>query len=226
MAWILHLETATKNCSVSLAFEGQLRGIRERAEEGYAHDEQLHVFIESLMEGCGLSWAELSAVAVSQGPGSYTGLRIGSAAAKGLCYALDRPLIALPTLAVLARAATGIQTRDALIIPLLDARRAEVYTRVYHADLSPKTETRALILQADSFAQYTQPLYFLGDGVPKAREIIHLPQAHFLEVTYPSAQHMTALAYEKFSKGAFESLAYFEPHYLKDFTGAPLQRKD
>lgn len=221
MALILHLETASKNCSVSLARDGVLLGIRELAAEKYAHNEQLHVLISELMDAHQRSLSQLSAVAVSKGPGSYTGLRIGVAAAKGLCYALDIPLIAVHTLAVLARAASGIEDRDALIVPMLDARRAEVYTQLYSRDFTAVTETKALVLQADSFSEFPQPLYCLGDGAVKARDIIQRRQTHFLSVQYPSAAHMIGLAYTRFLEREYEDLAYFEPYYLKDFLGTP-----
>ncbi len=223
MALLLHLETATRNCSVSLARDGVLLGTEEWAGEKYVHDERLHIFIKALMGTHGLAFRDLSAVAVSQGPGSYTGLRIGVAAAKGLCYALDMPLIAIPTLTVLARAASGISDSRASIIPLLDARRAEVYARVYNPDLTARTETKAVVLRPDSFSEFHRPLYFLGDGVAKARGVIQMPQAHFLDIPYPSAAHMVTLAYDRFVNDSFEDLAYFEPYYLKDFVAIPLK---
>ncbi|MEH0008302.1 MAG: tRNA (adenosine(37)-N6)-threonylcarbamoyltransferase complex dimerization subunit type 1 TsaB [Flavobacteriales bacterium] len=221
MSLILHLETATRNCSVSLAEDGVLIGTAEWAGERYVHGERLHVFIKELVDAHGLALCDLSAVAVSKGPGSYTGLRIGVAAAKGLCYALDMPLIAIHTLTVLARAARDISDPRALIIPMLDARRAEVYTRVYDLDFTARTETKAVVLRPDSFSEFHQPLYFLGDGVAKASEVIQMPNARFLDIPYPSAKHMVALAYDEFVNASFADLAYFEPYYLKDFIAIP-----
>ena len=216
MAWILNLETASVNCSVSL-FDGEvLRACREDRSSGYTHAELLHVFIDEVLKEAGLAPTELQAVAVSKGPGSYTGLRIGVAAAKGLCYALDLPLIALPTLRIMAEAAP---VKDGVLIPMLDARRMEVYSAVFDARLQPLRETRAEILTKDSFAGFLtgQPVHLLGSGAAKCRELLTDPGFHFYPEVLPSSLEMGKLAYGAFREGRFEDLAYFEPFYLKDF---------
>lgn len=216
MAWILNLETASVNCSVSL-FDGEvLRASREDRSSDYTHAERLHVFIGEVLAQAGLEPRDLDAVAVSKGPGSYTGLRIGVASAKGLCYALDLPLIALPTLRIMAEAAPA---KEGVLIPMLDARRMEVYSAVFDARLQPLRETRAEILTQGSFADYLtgQPLHLLGSGAGKCRELLTDPAFHFHPEVLPSSLEMGKLAFEAYREGRFEDIAYFEPYYLKDF---------
>lgn len=216
MAWILTIETATVNCSVSLFQGAVLRSCREDRSSDYTHAERLHVFIGEVLQEAGLTARELQAVAVSKGPGSYTGLRIGVAAAKGLCFALDIPLIALPTLRIMAEAAP---LREGVLIPMLDARRMEVYSAVFDAQMQPLRETRAEILTADSFAPYLTgpPVHLLGSGAAKCRELLKNPAFRFHPGVLPSSLEMGSLAFAAFREGRFEDLAYFEPYYLKDF---------
>ena len=149
MEYILNIETATKNCSVALANEGKTILCKEIAEEGYSHAERLHVFIEEIIKEAGISLNDLSAIAVSQGPGSYTGLRIGVSAAKGLCFALGIPLIAVDTLQVLA---SQVNIDDGLIVPMIDARRMEVYSAIFSAKFDKKREILAEIIDENSFS--------------------------------------------------------------------------
>lgn len=216
MAWILNLETASTNCSVALYEGTQLRALREDPSPGYSHGELLHVFIQEVLEEAGIAKQELDAVAVSKGPGSYTGLRIGVASAKGLCFSLEVPLIALPTLKVLA---AGAGVRDGLCIPMLDARRMEVYSAVLDPELEFVRETRAEILTPDAFAAFKDrgPLTLVGNGAGKARDLLQDPVFQFLPEIQPSARLMGPMAYASFQAGSFEDLAYFEPYYLKDF---------
>ncbi len=215
MSYILNIETATKNCSVAIAKEGKLIVCNQIAEEGYSHAERLHVFIESALEEAGISYENLSAVAVSQGPGSYTGLRIGVSAAKGLCYALDIPLISIDTLQVLA---SQVNTIDGLIVPMLDARRMEVYSAVFASNLEKKREIKAEIITEDSFNDYEDSIYFVGDCLDKCKPFLTNSNFIFLDaVVYPSANEMVSLSFEKFLKNDFVDVAYFEPYYLKDF---------
>jgi len=162
-----------------------------------------------------ISMANLDAIAVSKGPGSYTGLRIGVSAAKGLSYALDVPLIAIPTLAVLA---AFVEERT-VIIPILDARRMEVYSAVYNDDKQEIRETKAEIVEENSFTEYlsSKKVTFVGNGVSKFREICEHPNAIFIENIQPSAVKMALLAEYKYKKNDIEDVAYFEPFYLKDF---------
>ncbi|NHM06776.1 tRNA (adenosine(37)-N6)-threonylcarbamoyltransferase complex dimerization subunit type 1 TsaB [Flavobacterium sp. CYK-4] len=215
MALILNIETSTKNCSVSISQNGQTLLCKEVAESGYSHAEKLHVFIEELLLGLQLNYKDLNAIAVSQGPGSYTGLRIGVSAAKGLCYALNIPLITVDTLEVLAR---RIQVSEGFIIPMIDARRMEAYTAVFNSNYEKVRETQAQIIEANSFETLSGSIYLLGDGASKCREILNQEDLHFKDdILYPSASEMALLSYAKFQQNDFVDVAYFEPYYLKDF---------
>ena len=217
MATILNLETATTNCSVSISRQGEVAFLREVAEQGYSHAENLHRFIKEGMESLDLTYDQLDAVAVSMGPGSYTGLRIGVSAAKGLCFAAEKPLIAIPTLDILN---AQLQQNDGLTIPMLDARRMEVYAAVYNAAGEQVRETRAEIIDESSFREELDSgkVYFTGNATEKCREVIQHPNAVFLpQITLPSAKEMAALSTLMFAKEQFEDVAYFEPYYLKDF---------
>lgn len=214
MALILSLETATTNCSVALAKDGQVIAMREDATEGYSHAEKLHVFIEEIFKASGEQLASLDAIAVSKGPGSYTGLRIGVSAAKGLCFSLDKKLIAIPTLDVLVQQVTD----GSMVIPMLDARRMEVYSAVFNAEKKQIRETRAEILDENSFAEYvSEEITCIGNGVEKFKEVSSLRNAKMITQTLPSAKEMAALAETSFQNNNFEDVAYFEPYYLKDF---------
>lgn len=215
MSYILNIETATKNCSVALAKEGKTILCREIAEEGYSHAERLHVFISEIIDEAGIQMKDLTAVAVSQGPGSYTGLRIGVSAAKGLCYALDIPMLAVDTLQVLA---SKVSITDGLIVPMIDARRMEVYSAVFSSALEKKREVLAEIIDENSFMDFSEKLYFIGDCNEKCRSVMKNADFVFLDdIKYPSANEMSALSYDKYKKNDTVDVAYFEPYYLKDF---------
>ncbi|MCV2486278.1 tRNA (adenosine(37)-N6)-threonylcarbamoyltransferase complex dimerization subunit type 1 TsaB [Flavobacterium sp. SH_e] len=223
MSFILNIETATKNCSVSVAKDGNTIACNELADEGYSHAEKLHVFIEEVISKAGISVQDLSAIAVSQGPGSYTGLRIGVSAAKGLCYALNIPLIAVDTLQTLASQA-GVA--DGKIIPMLDARRMEVYSAIFNSDLTVERAIKAEIIDENSFQEYTDKLYFVGDCADKCKAILTKDNFVFLEnVKYPSAQAMSKISFDKYQKSDTVDVAYFEPYYLKDFMIAPPKKQ-
>ena len=222
MAYILHLETSTKQCSVALAHKGELLASRILLNDSFSHSEKLHLFISEVLQEAKLKSADLDAVAVSKGPGSYTGLRIGVAAAKGLCFGLDIPLIALNALKILVQASKE-QNTD-YIIPMMDARRMEVYTAVFDSRRNWVEDTSALVLSRDSFKELLkdQTVLVLGDGAQKFKELNPEINAVFpSEIFYPKAVDMIPLAWEKFNSQAFESLAYFEPFYLKDFQTTP-----
>lgn len=222
MALILNIETATKNCSVSLAENGKVLAIKELNDGSYTHGENLHAFIKHVIESAGINTTNLDAIAVSKGPGSYTGLRIGVSATKGLCFSLDKPLISVPTLEVLAYAIDV--EKDALIVPMLDARRMEVYSAVFDSNYEQIRETQAEIIDENSFASQLNSgnVYFLGDGAEKCKNIIKHENAIFLDGYFPSSKEMARLSYEKYKKSNFENVAYFEPYYLKDFiVGTP-----
>ena len=215
MSYILNIETATKNCSVALAKDGKTILCKEIAEEGYSHAERLHVFIEEIIKETGITLQDLSAIAVSQGPGSYTGLRIGVSAAKGLCYALDIPLIAVDTLQALAAQVT---ISSGLIIPMIDARRMEVYSAIFSPTLEKKREVLAQIIDDNSFEDRQETLYLIGDCADKCKTVLTKENHVFLEeIVYPSAKEMSALSFEKFKISDTVDVAYFEPYYLKDF---------
>ncbi len=215
---ILHLETSTKNCSVSISRNGQLLCLCEEYDQNYGHSEKLHQFVNWALEGAEISMKELDAVCVSKGPGSYTGLRIGVSAAKGFCYGLDIPLIALNSLEILAQ--TQINSGFDLTIPMIDARRMEVYTAIFDTNGKKISDIEAKILDENSFQEYAdKKIVFIGDGVEKSKTIFNLPNAEFSEGIHPSAKQMIYLAEMKFQQKEFEDVAYFEPFYLKEFMG-------
>lgn len=215
MIYILNIETATKNCSVALAKDGETVLCKEVSEQGYSHAEKLHVFIEEVLKETGISVQDLKAIAVSKGPGSYTGLRIGVSTAKGLCYALGIPLISLDTLQVLSE---QVHIESGLIVPMIDARRMEVYSGVFDANHTKIMEVQAEVLTEKSYAEISEPIYFVGDCQEKCQTVLNKSNFYFLsEIISPSANEMSALSYQKFNKNEFEDVAYFEPFYLKDF---------
>jgi tRNA threonylcarbamoyladenosine biosynthesis protein TsaB len=215
VSYILNLETATKNCSVAIAKDGKTILCKEMAEAGYSHAEKLHVFIEECLQELQLIPKDLSAVAVSQGPGSYTGLRIGVSAAKGLCFALNIPLIAIDTLQVLA---SQLIVTEGVIIPMIDARRMEVYSAIFNSNLEKIRDVQAEIITENSFEESNETIHFVGDCSEKAKTV--LTKRNFIfhdEIVYPSAKEMCVLSFDKFKKNDFVDVAYFEPYYLKDF---------
>lgn len=215
MTYILNIETATKNCSVSLAKNGETIICKEIAEQGYSHAEKLHVFIAQIIKEAGVLMSDLKAIAVSQGPGSYTGLRIGVSAAKGLCYALEIPLIAIDTLTSLAN---QVKQYDGLIVPMIDARRMEVYSAIFNSNKEMIREVQAEILTEESFANQAEIIYFIGDSNEKAKSVLTKTNFIYLdEMVFPSANEMSAISYQKFQNNDFVDVAYFEPYYLKDF---------
>ena len=216
MTYILNIETATKNCSVSLANDGEIVVFKELNDEGFSHAEKLHGFISDVLAETSITFSDLNAVAVSKGPGSYTGLRIGVSAAKGLCFALDIPLISVNTLISLAQ---SISIREGYKIPMLDARRMEVYSAVFDENNHLKEAVSATIISGNSFHEFLEKkeVYFFGDGAFKCKDVLAHKNAKFIDNKFPSAKEMGILSYEKYKKSDFENVAYFEPFYLKDF---------
>ena len=216
MAYILNIETSTTNCSVSLSFEGETLVLKEDYDNNYSHAERLHVYIDEVLKQADIKSSQLDAIAVSKGPGSYTGLRIGVSAAKGLCFALGKPLIAISTLEALTH---QVKTKEGIIIPMLDARRLEVYSAVFDNGYNRLRETQAQVLNEDSFKSYLEEskVTFIGNGVLKTKELINHKNAIFIDGKLPSANEMSQLAYSKYKKNDIEDVAYFEPYYLKDF---------
>ena len=218
MAFILNIETSTTVCSVSLSKNGELLSFKE-INNGYTHAENLHIFIENIIKQASVTLKELNAVAISKGPGSYTGLRIGVSAAKGLAYSLNIPLIALDTLEIMANSALA-KDNDAVYCPMIDARRMEVYTTVYDKYLKQLKETEALIVDENSVSKFSSynKIYFFGDGMEKCKIVLNaLKNAEFIENILPNAKAMCDLAFKKYTAKNFEDVAYFEPFYLKDF---------
>ena len=213
--YILHLETATKVCSVAISNNGTVISIKETVSDGYIHSESLTLFIQDVLNQAQLALADLSAVSVSAGPGSYTGLRIGLSTAKGLCFALNIPLIAIDTLTALKNV---IPSGEMPVIPMLDARRMEVYAQVFDANGKTLQEIDAIVLTEDSFSDF-EPFIVLGDGAAKCKEMWGHRNITWNEKVLSSAKGQATIAYEKFQKKEFENLAYFSPIYLKDANG-------
>ena len=216
---ILYLETSSKNCSAAISDNEKLLCLTEEVSENYKQSESLHTFVEWALEGAGISIKDIEAVSLGKGPGSYTGLRIGASSAKGFCYGLKIPLIAVNSLESMIEPFLD-QNYD-FIIPLVDARRMEVYTAVYDGKMGNEfSGTVAKILDETSFEEFKdKKVLFVGDGAKKAQDILQLPNADFNESVYPSAQYLIKKTLEKIDKKEFEDIAYFEPFYLKDFHG-------
>ena len=224
MSIILNIETATKNCSVSIADKGKIVAIKELNNGNYSHAEVLHPFIVDILRAANITSDHIDAVAVSKGPGSYTGLRIGVSAAKGLCFAFDKPLISIDTLNSLSY---SIAIDNGFIVPMIDARRMEVYAAVFNEKNQLIREIKADIIEESSFSEYlkSSKVYFLGDGAQKCKETILHENAIFVDDKFPSAKEMAQLSYDKYKKNDIENVAYFEPFYLKDFIVIPEKKK-
>ena len=230
---ILNIETATTVCSVSLSHEGRL--LYERTSyDGPSHASLLGIFVDDAVKQARKLGQQIDAIAISSGPGSYTGLRIGVSMAKGLCFGWNIPLISIPTLKLLAykaiqlvsgRHATSQQAIDletsgeALYCAMLDARRMEVFTALFDGSLQKVRETEAVIVTASTYTSLLekQRVYFFGNGADKCKDFIQSPHAAFLDDIHPSASDMVALSEQAYRAGHFEDVAYFEPFYLKDF---------
>lgn len=226
MSLILCTDTSTKACSVALSQDGKILAELLIHEEGFTHAEQLHSLLQKVLDDAGVTWKDLDAMAIGKGPGSYTGLRIGVSAAKGICYALKIPLIAIPTLKIMAVHASRLEAipAQATLRPMIDARRMEVYTAAYSPTFEELKKVEAHVLEEDSFADELKSshTYFFGDGMDKCRHLLSAKlNAHFIEEVIPSASAMAVLADEAFKAERFEDVAYFEPFYLKEFLAKP-----
>ena len=217
MALILLIETSTKSCSVSLSSENKIIACKEEVNEQYSHAEKLTVFITELFKTQDFTIKDLDAVAVSKGPGSYTGLRISVSTAKGLCYALDIPLIFVSTLRAMAFGMAQKEKSD-LYCPMIDARRMEVYNAFYNSTNKEIRGIQADIIEACSYQnELDKKVLFFGDGAEKCKQMIQHPNARFIDGFFPSSKDMLEIANEKFAEKDFEDVVYFEPFYLKDF---------
>ena len=223
---ILHIETSSKNCSVAISDGEKILCLCEEISENYKQSESLHTFIEWALEGAEIALKDLDAVSLGKGPGSYTGLRIGAASAKGFCYGLKIPLIATNSLETMIE--PFLNKDYDFIIPLIDARRMEVYTAIFEGKTGEMlTETEAKILDETSFQEFVgKKVIFVGDGAKKAKEILQLTNAEFNDSIYPSAKYLIKRALEKFNKDELEDTAYFEPFYLKDFQGVKKKKSE
>lgn len=217
MGIILNIETATKNCSVSISNDNKILSLKELNEGKFSHAEKLHLFILEAVREANLQMSDIDAVSVSKGPGSYTGLRIGVSAAKGLCYALEKPLLSVSTLKIMALQIP--LEENELVVPVLDARRMEVYSGIFDHHYDQIRETRAEIITKESFKDLLNEriIYFAGDGAEKCKEYIQHQNARFVDQINPSAREMASISIQKFKSKEFEDVAYFEPFYLKDF---------
>jgi len=223
LANILNIETSTRVCSVALSIDGKVVAIEESHTQN-SHAEQVTLFCNKVMKEGGLEYKDLHAVAVSKGPGSYTGLRIGVSTAKGLCYGLEIPLISISTLLAMAYGISindgFASNEDSIICPMIDARRMEVYKALYSQKLDEIEPITAKIIDEDSFSSYldNNKIIYGGDGAEKCKEMLaHNSNSIFLDEFHTSAAYLSNLAESKFNDGDFENTAYFEPYYLKDF---------
>ena len=218
MSYIINIETSTTNCSVSISNKGNLIVENEINDENYKHSTKLHSLISNLIEKSKISLSKISAIAISKGPGSYTGLRIGAAAAKGLCYALDIPLIGISTLKILAN---KVKVQNGLIVPVMDARLDEVYSAVFDSKLNIIKKPKPELIHNNSFLDISneEKIYLVGSGQEKCKRIINKNQnlIYSEHKIFPSSLDMIDLSYEMLLEMNFEDIAYFKPDYLKDF---------
>ena len=223
---ILHIETATQVCSCALSTNGKLVFNRE-SSKAQSHATLLGVFVEEAIKFSRENEIKVHAIAVSSGPGSYTGLRIGISEAKGLAYGLDAKLIAIPTLSILAWTMRDKVDKDALLVPMIDARRMEVYTSIYDTQMNVIQPTEAKIIDEESFNEVLskQQVVFFGDGALKCKDTISHPNAMFIPDVYPLASNMIELSQKAYAEDKLEDVAYFEPFYLKDFVATKPKNK-
>lgn len=228
MGKILSIDTATDICSVALGVDGAIIDKMESSEDR-SHAKLLTVLIQQILEKNDLNVNDLDAIAVSEGPGSYTGLRIGVSAAKGICYVSNKPLIAVSTLKTIAAGYIEKNdiAKDVVLLPMLDARRMEVYYAVYDAALNEKNEARPLVVDEHSFKEYENftQVIFVGSGAQKCRETVNLKNAIFIENLPNKAEYMVVLAEQDFVQKRFVDVAYFEPAYLKPFIATQPKNK-
>ena len=217
MALILAIETTTKNCSIALFNNGILVQLKEENSDSYSHSENLTLFINEVLIKESIPINKLDAIAVSKGPGSYTGLRIGTSTAKGLCYSLGIPLIAISTLKAMVLGISENQEYD-FYCPMIDARRMEVFAAIFDSKKNQVRDIMADVVDCNTYKEYLdKQVMFFGDGAMKCEKMINHKNATYLEGISPSAKDMGILSYQKFENKDFEDVAYFEPFYLKDF---------
>ena len=222
MCVILNIETSSKNCSVSISKNGKTIGLKEQSFDQYSHSKYLHVFINEIFKETKLSPQKLSAVAISDGPGSYTGLRIGVSAAKGICVALNIPLIAIDTMQILAR---KIECAEGHIISAMDARRDEIYYSIFKSNNCKVPlkvgKTDCMIIKSNSFSDYykSSTINFVGNCNEKIKKFLNHENIIFSDFMLPSANEMGIISFSRFKKSEFEDVSDFQPKYLKEFGG-------
>lgn len=219
---ILNIESSTTMCSLAIGVDGLSQATRS-INEGYSHAEKLAVFVDEVLNEAEVTPNQLDAIAISQGPGSYTGLRIGVSLAKGLAYSINRPLLSVPTLQIMCLHPMVKKQmnhyKDLLLCPMLDARRMEVYTAIYDVGLKALMDVQPMILDEKSFSDQlaADGVLFFGSGAPKFKAIVENDSAYFVDDVWPQASEMAMLSQMKFDDKSFEDVAYFEPFYLKEF---------
>jgi tRNA threonylcarbamoyladenosine biosynthesis protein TsaB len=227
MCTILQIETATQSCSAAISRDGETIALKEIVAQN-VHAASLTLFIDEVMGMADMQYPQLDAVAVSKGPGSYTGLRIGVSTAKGLCFALDKPLIGIDTLKMMADGFfKSNPDYQGLVCPMIDARRLEVYTALFNNRMEMLEPVSAKIIDEKSFQEVLQSseVTFIGDGSSKCKDLIHSEKAQFSTLNFNSAANMSGLAFKAFNARSFEDVAYFEPFYLKDFVLTQSKKK-
>lgn len=220
MATILLIETSTALCSAALSKDGEV--IASRRDSTRSHASLTAVFCDEVLRESGISAGELDAVCISEGPGSYTGLRVGLSTAKGICFGCGAKLLSVGTLDILAAMALSRGESCSAAVPMIDARRMEVYTAVYSPDAVRLTPVQAKVIGPENTADYPEDCIFIGDGALKCKDVIG--HGRFIEA-YPDAAYMAALAQSRYDEGAFCDIAYFEPFYLKDFVVTTSKKK-
>ena len=217
MSLLLAIETSTRNCSVALFEDSKLIIVQEQNSDKYLHAEWLTIFIDKVVEKANTTLQKIDGIILAKGPGSYTGLRIGTSTAKGLCYALDIPLVSISTLQAMAFAVSKIEDYK-FYCPMIDARRMEVFASLYDKRNNEIRGIQADIVDEHTYEEFLKDeVLFFGDGAIKCKNIINNSNASFIDGVLPSAKDMGVLAFDKFVNGYFEDVAYFEPYYLKDF---------
>ena len=217
MALILCIETSSKNCSVSIARDGSVVDTVEEIKDSFIHGQKLHVFCQKLLAKCKVDLSEIDAYALSLGPGSYTGLRIGTSAVKGFAFVFKKPIIAIPTLYSMAFAKKS--TNDYLLCPVVDSRQGEVYASIYNTDLECLEPSHPHVLSSSSFSKYLKKnkILFFGTGIGKVKDFICDNNALFEDNFFPSAKYLASLSEIKYTKSEFAEINSLEPLYLKEF---------
>lgn len=226
MVIIVNIETSTEVCSVALSADNKVVWHKENYD-GQSHSVLLAKYLSEMFAWAKDNRLEVNAVALSCGPGSYTGLRIGASTAKGLCYGLGVPLLSVPTLQLMAASVAGREgvCRDALLCPMIDARRMEVYTAMFDTKLEQKAEVKAEIVNSDSFADVHGEVLFFGNGASKCKDVLNRSNFKFLDGIVPLATDMVKISEQMYFEKKYEDVAYFEPFYLKDFVATVAKNK-